>query len=215
MHKSDNNPHRQEAFQHANTYSNKTQRPMNQTNPPWQSQFQNNQFKNYQTYQQSAQHIQPSEHKRDIANSRVNNRASQNAHLYTDRQYQYIPRLQSTNNDMFERRVQNPGESVERNYGVERSFGIDSHNVDDSANSLASFYGNNNPIGMQQQHDFMDTRSHTYTFKNKRDDLNDRLNAQDRRTTTVNGAMPIHDFNPYLDMRPQNTNELYYTNPSM
>jgi len=207
----DTNPYRQESLQHSNTYSSQTKRPMNQSNAPWQSQFQNNQYENYQTYQQSHQQIKPTKHKHDVANFRVNNRSTQNAHLYKNREHQYIPRSQSMNNEIFDRRIQNPGETVDRNYGVERSFGIDSHHISDSANELASFYGNNNSIGMQQQHDFIDDRSQTYTFKNKRDDLNDRLNAQDRRTTSVNGAMPIHEFNPYLDMRPQNTSDLYNT----
>ena len=110
---------------------------------------------------------------------------------------------------MFQRNVQRLDDNIERNYGIERSFGIDSHNISQSSNSLASFYGEMNPIGMQQQQDFMDNVSRT-SFKNKKDDLNERLNAQDRRTTSVNGAMPIHEFNPYLDMRPKNTNELYY-----
>ena len=48
-------------------------------------------------------------------------------------------------------------------------------------------------------------------FKNKKDDLNERLNALGQRAT-VSGALPIHEFNPYLDMRPQNTSDLYYSN---
>jgi hypothetical protein len=205
--KIDNNPYRQSAPQHTNTYSNQQVRPPSQPNAPWQQQFHTFQQNNSET-----QYIKPQKQKRDIANSRVNNRANQDSQLYTAHQpYHYVPRLQSQNNEMFQRRVQRPGENVERNYGVERSFGMDSHNVNDSTKSLASFYEGTNPIGMQQQHDFMDTRSQTYTFKNKKDDLNDRLNAQDRRTTSVNGSMPIHEYNPYLDMRPQNTSDIQYT----
>ena len=129
--------------------------------------------------------IKPQKQKRDIANSRVNNRTTQDSQLYTTHQpYHYIPRLQSQNNEMFQRNIQRPGENVKRNYGLERSFGMNSHNMDNSAKSLASFYGETNPVGMQQQQDFMDARSQTYTFKNKKDDLNERLNAQNRRATS-------------------------------
>jgi hypothetical protein len=203
--KNDTNPYRQSTPQHANTYSNQQVRPPSQPNAPWQQQFYT--FKKYTPKQHT---IKPQKQKRNIANSRVNKRTTQDSQIYTTHQpYHYIPRLQSQNNVMFERNVQRPGENVKRNYGVERSFGMDSHNVGDSDKSLASFYGGTNPIGMQQHQDFMDTRSQTYTFKNKKDDLNDRLNAQNRRATSVNGAMPIHDYNPYLDMRPQNTSDMH------
>lgn len=208
--KIDTNPYRQSIPQHENTYSSQQIRPPSQSNAPWQQQFNNTQYKNYQQFQHSNKQIKQQEQKRDVANSRVNKRTTQDSHLYTTHQpYHYVPRLQSQNNEMFQRHVQRPGENVNRNYGIERSFGMDSHNIGDSANSLALFYGGTNPIGMQQQQDFMDTRSQTYTFKNKKDDLNERLNAQDRRTTSVNGAVPIHEYNPYLDMRPQNTSDIH------
>ena len=54
-----------------------------------------------------------------------------------------------------------------------------------------------------------DNRMSQYTFKNKKDDLNERINSFGR-TATVQTPFPIQKHNPYLDMRPQNTSDMDY-----
>jgi len=168
-------------------------------NAPWNSQFTNDQYKNYQTYQKT----NPQEIKKDTINSRLHGHGAHHPQMKQGN-CQYIPRLQSLNNEIFERRIQNPSLNTKRDYTLQDEFNQDSRNMGapiDIAHTAP------NKMGLKQHNDYMNNRSAKYTFKSKKDDLNERINSFGSHRTTQ-GHMPIHEFNPYLDMRPQNTTDL-------
>ena len=202
--KYDTNPNRQQTYQHPNTYNARVNRPSQpQQNAPWASQFSSDQYKQYQSYQKT----NPQEIRKDTINSRMSGHRTNHPQM-RQQSHQYVPRLQTLNNQMFERRIQNPSSNMKQDYALQDHFNRNSRILSQSA-SIGESHQGPNQIGMKQQRDFMKNKSTAYTFKSKKDDLNDRLSAFGMRATAQQ-SMPIHEFNPYLDMRPQNTSDLNY-----
>jgi len=200
----DRNPNRQQTYQHPNTYNARVNKPSQpQQNAPWASQFSNDQYKQYQSYQK----INPQEIRKDTINSRMSGHNTNHPQM-RQKSHLYVPRLQTLNNQMFERRIQNPSSNMKQDYTLQDNFNRNSKIMSQSA-SIGESHQGPNQIGMKQQRDFMKNKSTAYTFKSNKDDLNDRLSAFGMRATAQQ-SMPIHDFNPYLDMRPQNTSDLNY-----
>ena len=197
----DTNPNRQQTYMHPNTYNSRENKPQPQQNAPWLSQFSSDQYKQYQSYQQT----NPQEIRRDTINTRMSGHHTNHPQMRQEN-CQYIPRLQTLNNQMFERKIQNLSNNHEQNHDLRDNFNRNSKVMPTSINET---YQGPNKIGMKQHQDFMRNKSTAYTFKSKKDDLNERLSAFGMRATAQQ-SMPIHDFNPYLDMRPQNTSDLNY-----
>ena len=196
----DNNPNRQEAVQHPNTYNSRMHKPQqSQQNATWVSQFSNDQYKQYQSYQKT----NPQEIKKDTINSRINGHSTQHPQA-THQNCQYIPRLQTLNNEIFERRIHNPSQNIRQDYSLQDSFNQDSRNVGTPINTAHTAL---NQTGIKQHQDFINNRSNKHTFKSKKDDLNERISSFGLHSN-VQRSMPVHEFNPYLDMRPQNTSDL-------
>jgi hypothetical protein len=196
----DSNPNRQRSYQHPNTYKSRVNKPnQSMRNAPWASQFNSDQYKQYQSYQQT----NPQEIQKDTINSRISGHHTSHPQM-RQKSHQYVPRLQTLNNEIFERRVQNPTYNMRRNYGLQNNFNQNSRIM---PASIGETKQGPNKIGMKQHSDFMNNKSEAYTFKSKKDDLNDRISSFGMRATAQQ-SMPIHDFNPYLDMRPQNTSDL-------
>ena len=203
-HTYDTNPNRQQSYQHPNTYNVRVNRPRQpQQNAPWASQFNSDQYKQYQSYQKT----NPQEIRKDTINSRMSGHHTNHPQMIKQ-SHQYVPRLQTLNNQMFERRIQNPSSNIQQDYALQDNFNRNSRILSHSA-SIGESHQEPNQIGMKQQRDFMENKSTAYTFKSKKDDLNDRMSAFGMRATAQQ-SMPIHEFNPYLDMRPQNTSDLNY-----
>ena len=196
----DSNPNRQRSYQHPNTYNSRVNKPTQSIqSAPWASQFNSDQYKQYQSYQQT----NPQEIRKDTINSRISGHHTSHPQM-RQKSHQYVPRLQTLNNEIFERRVQNPTSNMERDYGLQNNFNQNSRIM---PASIGETQQGPNQIGMKQHRDFMNNRSTAYTFKSKKDDLNERISSFGMRATAQQ-SMPIHDFNPYLDMRPQNTSDL-------
>ena len=202
--KYDTNPNRQQTYQHPNTYNARVNKPRQpQHNAPWASQFRSDQYKQYQSYKKT----NPQEIRKDTINSRMSGHHTSHPQM-RQQSHQYVPRLQTMNNQMFERRIQNPSSNMKQDYALQDHFNRNSRIMSQSA-SIGESHQGPNQIGMKQQRDFMKNKSTAYTFKSKKDDLNERMSAFGMRATAQQ-SMPIHDFNPYLDMRPQNTSDLNY-----
>lgn len=200
----DTNPNRQQTYQHPNTYNARVNRPsQSQQNAPWASQFSSDQYKQYQSYQKT----NPQEIRKDTINSRMSGHHTNHPQM-RQQSHQYVPRLQTLNNQIFERRIQNPSSNMKQDYALQDHFNQNSRIMSQSA-SIGESHQGPNQIGMKQQRDFMKNKSTAYTFKSKKDDLNERLSTFGMRATAQQ-SMPIHEFNPYLDMRPQNTSDLNY-----
>ena len=199
----DTNPNRQQTYKHPNTYNSRANRPQSQQNAPWQSQFRSDQYKQYQSYQKT----NPQEIRKDTINSRISGHNTNHPQM-RQQSHLYVPRLQTLNNQMFERRIQNPSSNIQQDYTLQDTFNRNSKIMSGAA-SIGESHQGPNKIGMKQQRDFMNNKSTAYTFKSKKDDLNERLSAFGMRADAQQ-SMPIHDFNPYLDMRPQNTSDLDY-----
>lgn len=202
--KYDTNPNRQQTYQHSNTYNARVNKPRQpQHNAPWASQFRSDQYKQCQSYQKT----NPQEIRKDTINSRMSGHHTNHPQM-RQQSHQYVPRLQTMNNQMFERRIQNPTSNMKQDYALQDNFNRNSKIMSQSA-SIGESHQGPNQIGMKQQRDFMKNKSTAYTFKSKKDDLNERMSAFGMRAT-AHQSMPIHEFNPYLDMRPQNTSDLNY-----
>ena len=200
----DTNPNRQQVYQHPNTYSARVNKqPQQQQNARWLSQFNSDQYKQYQSYQKT----NPQEIRKDTINSRMSGHHTNHPQM-RQQSHQYVPRLQTLNNQMFERRIQNPSSNIQQDYALQDNFNRNSRIMSGAA-SIGESHQGPNQIGMKQQRDFMKNKSTAYTFKSKKDDLNERISAFGMRATAQQ-TMPIHEFNPYLDMRPQNTSDLNY-----
>ena len=197
----DMNPNRQQTYRHPNTYNSRVKQPKTQKNAPWENQFSSDQYKQYQNYQKT----NPQEIRKDIINNRLSGHNQTHPQIRQDR-HQYIPRLQTLNNEMFERRIQNPTSNIEQDYTLQDNFNRNSRIL---GTSIGDSYNGPNQVGMKQHQDFMKNKSTAYTFKSNKDNLNERLSAFGMRATAQQ-SMPIHEFNPYLDMRPQNTSDLDY-----
>ena len=107
----DKNPYRQESYNHQNSYASRIPQLPTQQNPPWKQQFPKEQYNTYAQYQ----HKNPQEYKKDTINNRMNSHIKQDGSIRKDPGFQYVPRLQSSNNEMFERNIHNPTYDIQRN----------------------------------------------------------------------------------------------------
>ena len=154
----DTNPNRQQTYRHPNTYNSRANRPKAQQNAPWQSQFRSDQYKQYQSYQKT----NPQEIRKDTINSRMSGHHTTHPQM-KQQSHQYVPRLQTLNNQMFERRIQNPSSNMKQDYTLQDNFNRNSRILSQSA-SIGESHQGPNQIGMKQQRDFMKNKSTAYTF---------------------------------------------------
>jgi hypothetical protein len=194
------NHYQQYAPLHDQNYNQPQNRPQNQKNPAWSQQFNQSQYQQFATYKKQNK----PEIRKDTINNRMHTRTN-GGDIY-NRECQYVPRLQTLNNEMCERSMDDPSREMKRNYKVEHTFNRDSkHEMEQRNNPNYNDRGRSSGAG----HNRVDNRFSQYTFKNKKEDLNDRLSALGLRST-VQGNYPINKKIPFLDMRPQNTSEIDY-----
>ena len=175
------NKHLQPVHQHSEyQYSQPGNVKIPQENAEWHNQFGMRQYDNYLKFK--------NEHAPEVKSETINNRMN-TRNTDNQREYQYVPRLQSKNSELCER-------NMIREH-IDRDYTIDKHFLRSSKQDLEA----NNP--------FIQNRKSNYTFKNKKQDLNERIRNLGYRVNT-RMSMPFTQTIPFLDMRPQNTSEIDY-----
>ena len=125
--KYDRNPNRQQTYQHPNTYNARVNKPSQpQHKAPWASQFSNDQYKQYQSYQKT----NPQEIRKDTINSRMSGHHTTHPQMKQPSHSNAEPTASPSTNEA------NNKNELEKNMSV----AVQNSQLSKTNDSVASFY---------------------------------------------------------------------------